>query len=100
MQRNATAKRPPSPVSIDASAYRGFNGRGDDGGPRGTADATTEGEDMEVENTATEATEAVGMTTGFNGFATARSYFEIEFSTIPEENLGRSLWSIFLVRSS
>ena len=32
--------------------------------PGGTADATTEGEDMEVENTATEATEAAGMTTG------------------------------------
>ena len=32
--------------------------------PGGTADATTDGEDMEVENTATEATEAVGMTTG------------------------------------
>ena len=30
----------------------------------GTADATTEGEDMEVETTATEATEAAGMTTG------------------------------------
>ena len=29
----------------------------------GTADATTEGEDMEVEITATEATEAAGMTT-------------------------------------
>ena len=35
MQRNTTPQRPPSPVSIDASAYRGFNGRGDDGGPRG-----------------------------------------------------------------
>ena len=34
VQRNATAQRPQSPVSIDASAYRGFNGRGDDGGPR------------------------------------------------------------------
>ena len=32
--------------------------------PGGTADATTEGEDMEVEITATEATEAAGMTTG------------------------------------
>ena len=32
--------------------------------PGGTADATTEGEDMVAENTATEATEAVGMTTG------------------------------------
>ena len=35
MQRNATPQRPPSPVSIDASAYRGFNGRGEDRGPRG-----------------------------------------------------------------
>ena len=32
--------------------------------PVGTADATTEREDMEVEITATEATEAVGMITG------------------------------------
>ena len=31
--------------------------------PGGTADATTEGEDMEVENTVTEATEDVGTTT-------------------------------------
>ena len=34
------------------------------GNPGGTADATTEGEDMKVENTATEATEAAGTTTG------------------------------------
>ena len=32
--------------------------------PGGTADATTDGEDMEVENTATEATESAGTTTG------------------------------------
>ena len=32
--------------------------------PGGTADATTDGEDMEVEITATEATEAADMTTG------------------------------------
>ena len=32
--------------------------------PGGTADATTEGEDMEVETTATEATEVAGTTTG------------------------------------
>ena len=32
--------------------------------PGGTADATTEGEDMVAENTSTEATEAAGMTTG------------------------------------
>ena len=32
--------------------------------PGGTTDTTTEGEDMEVETTATEATEAAGMKTG------------------------------------
>ena len=32
--------------------------------PGGTADSTTEGEDMEMEITATEATEAAGMKTG------------------------------------
>ena len=35
VQRNTTPQRPPSPVSIYASAYRGFNSRGDDGGGGG-----------------------------------------------------------------
>ena len=34
VQLNTTPQRPPSPLSIDASTYRDFNGRGDDGGPR------------------------------------------------------------------
>ena len=35
VQRNTVPQRPPSPVSIDEPAYRGFNGRGNEGGPRG-----------------------------------------------------------------
>ena len=35
VQRNTTPQRPPSPESTDEPAYRGFNSRGNDGGPRG-----------------------------------------------------------------
>ena len=64
MQRNTT---PNDPRHRSASTHRHTEAsRAEETteDPGGTADATTEREDMEVEITATEATEAAGMTTG------------------------------------
>ena len=63
MQRNTTPQLPPSPVSIDEPAYRGFNAEERREDPVGTVDAPTEEEDMVAVNIETGAMEPASTTT-------------------------------------